>query len=125
MAKKKERDLEKLEWRRVEAPRAWRPKQTGEVLLGYYAGRSKRSGGYGQYDVVLILVPGDGVKMVSGVKVIQLFDAAIVEPGDPVRLIYGGEEKLPSDKTMKLFELYVTDGDKLPLTDFPAIQEPS
>jgi len=45
---------ERYGWKKVVAPKAWRPEATGEELIGFYGGKTTRTGAYGQYDVVLV-----------------------------------------------------------------------
>ncbi len=119
---------EKYEWKKVVAPKTWRPKFNGEELVGFYGGRTMRSGSFGQYEVVIIHVPARGSFMVSGTQVIQLIDASAADVGDPVRVVWGGYLKLGEgedgrEKKMKLFEVYVVEGDRLGPEDMPAIKE--
>ncbi len=119
---------EKYEWKKVEAPKTWRPKFNGEELVGFYGGRTMRSGSFGQYEVVIIHVPARGSFMVSGTQVIQLIDASCVEVGDPVRVVWGGYLALGEAddgraKKMKLFTVYVVEGERLASDDMPALKE--
>lgn len=94
-------------WRKVKGPRAWRPKEVGEELVGYYSGRTLRDGKFGQYELVMVHVPRQGQFMVSGIKVIQLIDSARVHHNDLIRIVWGGYKELGDDKKMKVFEVYV------------------
>lgn len=105
-----QRVLDTFQWKKVKAPRIWRPKDVGTQLVGYYGGRTKRDGVHGQYEVVLVLVPVDGVFMVSGTMLIQLLDAAMLSNGDAMRIVYMGREALDSGREMKCFEVYVSEG---------------
>lgn len=114
--------VEKYKWRRVEAPKAWVP-STGEELVGFFVGRTLRQSVFvtGQYEVILVAVPGMGVRMVTGTQLIQLVDAAQLAPGDPVRIIFLGYKDTANKRQIKLFDLYITDGDKAAVDDLPEI----
>lgn len=119
---------EKYEWKKVEAPKTWRPKYNGEELVGFYGGRTIRSGSFGQYEVVIVHVPGRGSFMLSGTQLIQLIDAASADVGDPIRVVWGGYLKLGEaedgrEKKMKQFTVFVVDGERLAPEDMPAIKE--
>ena len=86
-----------------------------------YAGRTMRKGAWGQYEVVLVLVPSKGAYMVSGCQVIQLMDAAMIEVGHPVRITYNGIQETSEERRMKLFELHVADGDPISPLDMPSV----
>ena len=109
--------LKNVKWRKISAPATWRPVE-GEELIGFYAGRTKREGNFGQYEVVIVLVPYKGAYMVSGTALIQLVDAAMLTRGDAVRIKFCGRKELPEDREMKLFELYV--GEQQAAEDMPA-----
>jgi hypothetical protein len=113
--------LSKYKWKKVQAPKTWHPKELGAELVGFYGGRTMRQGSFGQYEVVLVHVPQKGSFIISGIKIIQLMDAAIAEIGDPVRIVWNGTEALDNDRHMKLFEVYVTDGEALAAEDLPSI----
>lgn len=98
--------LKNVKWRKVTAPAVWYPKD-GDELVGYYSGRTKRDGSYGQYEVVIVLVPYKGTYTVSGTALIQLADAAMLTRGDAVRIKFLGRKPLEEGHEMKLFELYV------------------
>ena len=102
--------LKNVKWRKVSAPSSWHPKD-GEELTGYYAGRTKRDGSFGPYEVVLVLVPYKGTFMVSGTKIMQLVDAAMIGRGDAVRIVYLGPKDIGEGRSMKNFELYVGEAD--------------
>jgi len=114
--------LARFKWRKVEVPRSWRPKRSGASLVGFYAGRTTKHGAFGQYDVILVLVPGDGAYMVSGTKLIQLVDAAMIDTGHPIQIVYMGEKDLGDDKRMKEFEVHVAEGDPLDTGTMPEIR---
>jgi hypothetical protein len=115
MAKK---SLKNVNWREVKAPTSWRPKKR-EELVGYYMGRTKKNGKFGQYEVLTVLVPYKGVVMISGTMIIQLADAAMFTPGDAIRIVYEGQKELEGDRSMKMFKLYVGDGVALPIGEIP------
>lgn len=115
---------DRFRWRTVEVPRVWNPKEIGEELLGYYGGRTCKNGPHGQYEVVIIHVPYRGAMIVSGTEIIQLVDAALVQKGHPLRIIWRGREKLASDNgwEKKRFELQVAEGDPLHEEDLPQVR---
>lgn len=97
-----------LTWQKVRAPKIWRPAAIDEELVGEYVGRTLREGMFGQYEVVTIWVPGKGAFIASGTALIQLVDAAGLERGDPIRIVYRGIEELyEGERKLKLFDLYV------------------
>lgn len=99
----------RYDWKRVHASKAWSPRAVGAELVGFYGGRTTRNGAYGQYDVVLVHVPKRGSYMVSGCQILQLADSALLEPGDPMRIVFMGYEPLANDKKMRVLELYVSE----------------
>lgn len=105
--------LERFFWKKVRAPVTWRPKDVGEVLVGFYGGKTLKNGKFGQYEVVIVHVPSRGSFMVSGTTIIQLVDGSCVRPGHPVCITWLGEKKLEDDRTLKQFELQVAEGDPL------------
>ena len=115
---------EKYGWRKVQAPRSWRPRDPGEELFGYYGGRTLRNGTYGQYEVVVVHAPRSHTYTISGVKVAQLFDASLISKGHPVRVIFKGEEQLSNGHTMRQFELLVAEGDPMREDELPQVREP-
>jgi hypothetical protein len=112
------KSLKNISWREVKAPTSWRPKK-GEELVGYYMGRTKKNGKFGQYDVLTVLVPYKGVVMISGTMIIQLADAAMFQTGDAIRIVFEGYKELDGDREMKMFKLFVGDGVALPLSEIP------
>jgi hypothetical protein len=115
MAKK---SLKNVNWRKITAPTSWRPKK-GDELIGYYIGRTKKNGKFGQYEVLTVLVPYKGTLMVSGTIILQLADSALIQPGDAIKIVYNGTKELDGDRSMKLFELFIGDGTALPLSEIP------
>jgi hypothetical protein len=114
--------LERFKWKRITAPRSWRPKEAGEELIGYYGGRTVRNGSWGQYDVVLVHVPVRGTMMISGVMVVQPFDAAMIDIGHPVRIVWNGMQDVGEDRRMKSFSVFVAEGDVIAESDLPRVQ---
>jgi hypothetical protein len=100
---------DKIQWRKIKKPRSWRPKEPGDELIGYYVGRTVKNGRFGQYDVLSVLIPKDGVFMVSGTQIIQFADAAMLKYGDAIRIKFLGLKPVGEDHMMKEFELYVSD----------------
>lgn len=105
--------LKTVKWRKVSAPKPWNPKESGSELIGYYTGRSKRDGQFGQYEVLTVAVPYKGVFLVSGTILIQLADAAMLSRGDAVRIVFVERKQLDEERTMKIFELYVGETEAL------------
>jgi len=121
--------LERYRWKEVHAPKTWYPKIPGTELVGFYGGRTTRNGSFGQYDVVLVHVPMRGSYMVSGTNLMQLVDAAMIDVGHPVRIVWDGHKSLGADaatgkeKTMKLFKLSIAEGDPLDAVDLPRVSQ--
>jgi len=98
-----------VQWRRVEAPHIWRPMREGETLVGRFVGRRMRAGVYGPYSIVLIQTD-KATTTVSGTVVNSLFDAAGIDEGTIVRIVYLGDRmSSPSGRTYRAFELFVAD----------------
>ena len=114
--------LKEMKWRKISAPKPWNPKENGTELIGYYAGRTKREGIHGQYEVVTVLVPYKGAFMVSGTCLIQLADSAMLTRGDAVRIVFVERKQLDEDREMKVFELYVGEGEALSDTELNEAQ---
>jgi len=119
---------ERYQWKRVEAPRAWRPRMLGEELVGFYGGKTVRNGQFGQYEVVIVHVPARGTFTVSGARIVQLLDASGIEPRWPVRVVWRG--RVPLEPTadgevreMKQFEVFVAEGDPVAAEDMPLVRE--
>lgn len=113
-------------WKQVEAPKTWRPKMPGEELVGYFMGKTMRNGRFGQYEVVLVLVPHRGVFMISGTRIVQLADTAAVATGWPIVVVWRGSLPLPVNddgevRSMKLYDLFVAEGDPLSAEEMPRV----
>jgi hypothetical protein len=117
--------LKDMKWRKVSAPKPWNPKENGSELVGYYAGRSKRDGIHGQYEVLTVVVPYKGMFLVSGTILIQLADAAMLSRGDAVRIVFVERKQLDDERTMKMFELYVGESEALSEADKLAVANDS
>lgn len=105
--------LKDVKWRKIHAPKPWHPKEAGEELVGFYVGRTKKSGSYGQYEVLVIAVPYKGTYTISGTALIQLADSGMVGRGEAVRIVFLGRKDISTEsekREMKLFELYVGEG---------------
>ena len=127
-------------WRKVERPKPWRPKLVGEVLLGFYGGKSVRTGTFGEYTVVIVHVPSLGSFTLSGVQVIQKFDVVDLKIGWPVRVVWQGNEDLgevveetetagvktkkTKKKQMKRFDVFVAEGDPVSADELPKVTMP-
>lgn len=109
---------ERFKWERVKAPKVWRP-TADEEIVGFYGGRTLRSGEFGQYEVALVHVPQRGSLLVSGTVLIALLDSGQIVVGQPVRIVYRGMVPIGEDKSYKSFELYRTDGGALQPEDLP------
>lgn len=117
--------LKEMKWRKINAPTTWKP-QPGEELIGYYGGRTLRDGQFGQYTVVIVAVPYKGTYMISGTKLIQLFDSAMLARGEAVRVKFLGRKDISTEdekREMKEFELYV--GELEAADDMPAEETPA
>ena len=126
LTKTQERLLARFGWRKVQAPHPWRPLHVGEELIGYYGGRTLRSGSFGQYEVALVHVPHGKSYTVTGSALIRLLDAAGVGKGHPVRIVWQGTRKTQNNHDEKQFELLVADLETLSPEDMPEIEaEPS
>ena len=57
----------------------------------------------------------------------QLLDASMIDSGEPVRVVYMGHQKLntgtPEQREMKLFEVYVSEGEAIPASELPRVSE--
>lgn len=120
--------LQRYQWKEVHAPKPWYPKMPGTELVGFYGGRTTRNGSYGQYDVILVHVPARGSFMVSGTKLMQLVDAAMIDIGHPIRVVWEGHQSLGQDETgkekkMKLFRVLVSEGDPIDAADLPRVSQ--
>lgn len=118
MSKKSPPDLKKVKWKEVEAPSIWRPKK-GDELVGYFAGRTKRNGKFGEYTVITVLVPYKGAVMISGTMIVQLADSSMIRLGEPIKIIYLGKKAIGEDREMKTFKMYMGEGEALVIEDIP------
>lgn len=109
-------------WKKVEVPKSWRPSGVGDELVGFYAGRTKKGGKFGQYEVLLVMVPSVGMLMVSGAHILQLIDAAYCPYGQPIRILYTGLKSLSKNREMKQFDLFLCEGPGLPEAAIPSAQ---
>ena len=107
-----------IDWRKVKAPQVWNPAVPTE-LIGYFHGRTVKSGQFGEYTVIQILVPGEGIYLVSGTALIQLIDSAAPDPGDPLKIVFRGRKQLPKRETdtvderphyKKMFDVFTAKG---------------
>lgn len=112
---------ERFKWRKVVAPRPWLPAEVGEELLGYYGGRTLRTGAFGQYEVVLVHVPLGGCFMLTGTHLIQLMDASGAAVGHPIRVVWQGVRDTAQGHKMKMFEVLVAEGEVIPEEFLPAV----
>lgn len=109
-------------WEKVLVPRVWRPKP-GDEILGFYGGRTLRNGQFGQYEVVIIVVPHKGAFTASGTGLINLIDAAQVAIGHPIHIRYLNKELIESTgKHFKVYELFVAVGEPIAPEDMPEVE---
>lgn len=101
---------EGVKWRKVQAPKLWRPTSPGEALVGELVGRSTRTTRGESYGVV-VLGTEEGKRIVAGVVITSLFDAAVLPDGSFVRIIYKGNIESLAGRTYRDFELYVAEED--------------
>lgn len=95
-------------WRKVVAPRTWRP-HPGDILVGYYGGRSIATGAHGQYDVALVHDFDLQSWLISGVGLIRLLDAGRCNENDVIKIVFKGMGKTTAGFPVKLFDLFVDD----------------
>lgn len=98
-------------WKKVEAPKPWRPREVGETLIGEYVGRRSKSGRFGDYEAFVVRT-STGTFHVSGTVLVSLFSAVALKEGDPVRVEYKGtvDSTLHEGVSYRDFDLYVTEG---------------
>ena len=65
---------ERYQWKRVEAPKRWYPKEVGQELVGFYSGKTVRNGTFGQYEVVLISFPPPASFFFPAFQILKFFD---------------------------------------------------
>ncbi len=104
----------KHKWKKVNAPKAWRPRTIGEEIVGFYGGRTIRNGPYGQYEVALIRTTDVRAYLVTGVSIIQALDAANLTTEQAIRIVWMGDKDLGrtddgKPKFMHMYEVYVAD----------------
>lgn len=117
--------LARYKWKKVEIPKPWTPSETGSKLTGFYGGKTSRQGSFGQYDVVIVHVPLGGARTVSGIQVLQLVDAAMIDVGDPICVVYNGDKQLAGDRHMKQFEVFVAEGEPIEASMLPSVEAPT
>lgn len=118
--------IDRYQWKKVEAPKTWRPKSVDEELVGFYGGKTSRTGPFGAYPVVIVHVPRQGTMTVTGTQIVQLADSSSIMPGWPVRIIYRGLHKFgdgDQKKTMKKFDMLVAEGDPISPDDMPKLKD--
>ncbi len=118
MTSKEDKIRERFKWKKVEAPRAWRPRP-GDELLGFYGGKTTKSGRFGSYEAVIVHVPGGPAMLISGVMAVQAADSAMLVVGHPVRFVFKGLKDLGEGKTLKQVEMFVADVSSIPALDLP------
>jgi hypothetical protein len=114
-----------IKWKKLEAPKPWRPTLPDEELVGYYLGQSVRKGSYGEYTVALIAVMSEDGSvgtpyMVSGAALINAIDGSLIQIGTLLKVVYGGVMELSEGRKMKMFEVFKQDG-VLAAEDMPVL----
>ena len=99
-------------WKRVRALISWTPRAPGDELCGFFGGQTVRTGQYGEYTVVLVHVPDVGSYTVTGTELVRLVNAARLQDGEPVRIVFRGRERTSSDREIKRFDLLVLASEK-------------
>lgn len=117
----------RYEWKKVQAPHTWKPSAIGEELAGFYGGKTIRTGRYGQYEVALVHIPRRGTFMVTGTRALQLIDAANINVGWPIRIVWQGRKDCGTTddgevKQMKLVDVYVAEGDPISADCLPLVK---
>lgn len=92
-----------MRWKRVKAPRVWRPGE-GEVLIGIYRGRRPKIGQHGPYEVAMIETTELGSFTVSGSVVMGMLESVV--EGTVVRIEYFGLKPGHGERTYKAFEVF-------------------
>jgi hypothetical protein len=87
----------------------------GEELVGYYLGKTKRNGAYGEYTVVLLGVLDEAgavgtPRFVNGAALLNAVDGANVQIGALLRIVFGGLVEISGDRKMKAFEVFLGEG---------------
>lgn len=115
---------ERFKWKKVAAPKPWKPTHNGEEILGYYGGQTLRDGQSGQYRVIIIHVPGESSPFtVSGTRIVQLFDSALIGIGHAVRVQFLGMKDIGDNRKMKDFNVYIAEGKPLSQEDLPQVKQ--
>jgi hypothetical protein len=100
-----------ITWKKLERPKTWKPTEAGEEIAGYYMGRTLKDGKFGQYTVILVMVPGsDGTSQaysVTGTALISALDGSQVQQGAMLRVVFEGMKELGDGKNMKNFDVFV------------------
>ena len=110
---------ERFQWRKVRTPIRWDPTSEGQELVGYYGGITRRDGKWGQYDCVLVHLPGQDSFFISGTKLVRLIHSSGVNVGHPIAIKWLGLVKTNSGKDMKDFELEVAQAPPVPVSALP------
>jgi hypothetical protein len=66
--------------------------------------------------------------MVSGSKLMQLVDAAMIDVGHPIRVVWEGHQVVGvalsgEEKRMKLFRVLVAEGEPIEASDLPRVAQ--
>lgn len=75
--------IKKQKWKKVTAPKTWRPQHVGETIEGFYGGQSKRNGSFGEYTIALVRIVWQGMKDIGcdattgEVRTMKCFDVYI------------------------------------------------
>lgn len=103
------RVAEERRWRKIDAPKPWRPRP-GETLVGIYAGASKKVGPHGEYSVFFVRDENYPTSWtINGARIEALFVS--VQPGARIRVVFNGREEFVGAEGVvmeaKDFDLYV------------------
>jgi len=100
-------------WVKVRAPRPWKPKQLGDVLVGQLLARTtkvvKDESSYG----VVVLQTEQGPLTIAGVVISSLFDASGAPIGATVRVVYRGEHVSLAGRKYRDFDLYLAQDEQV------------
>ena len=95
-------------WRKVLAPKAWRP-AVGEILEGTYLGMKDAEGQHGPYKKYVVSEEKTtDPYFLSGTVADTLFTTSLVQPGMKVRLIFLGLVET-ANGAYKNYDMYVKD----------------
>lgn len=93
-------------WKKVRAPKYWRPAETGDSVEGKFAGFMQCTGQYGSYLAVALNGP-EGLVYVTGVKALSLAQWArpAVEQTE-LKFVFTGYVDVGQEHEMRDYELF-------------------